>query len=243
MYNIQFYVLQKLVDMEVVASIFNTKARCPICAKKFNLTSKRRKCHICSKLYLGKVFCRRCSIKTQHPTLGFLRPKRYCKPCYEKLNTPASIDSEAAPEGHTEEIKEAAREVPSEWKPALESAGLTSEEIRNHPDEIFGTIVFMTEGLPMLPSRADFDQAFKESVVILTTDPRQEYRLTSKLGEGGAGAVYLVENINTSQKYALKKIKPKNPKQRNQIFNEIALMELSRHPNVLEYYSSYEFDG
>jgi len=95
----------------------------------------------------------------------------------------------------------------------------------------------------MLPSRADFDQAFKESVVILTTDPRQEYRLTSKLGEGGAGAVYLAENINTSQKYALKKIKPKNLKQRSQIFNEIALMELSRHPNVLEYHSSYEFDG
>lgn len=243
MYNIQFYVLQKLVDMEVVASIFDSKARCPICTKKFKLTSKRRKCHICSKFYLGKVFCRNCSVKTQHPALGFLRPKRYCNPCYEKLNTTASFHSEAAPGGHTEEIKEAPREVPSAWKPALESAGITSEEIRNHPDEIFGTITFMMEGLPMLPSRADFDQALKESVVVLTTDPRQEYREMRKLGEGGAGSVYLVESISTSQKYALKKIKPKNTKQRQQIFNEIALMELSKHPNVLEYYSSYEYDG
>lgn len=243
MYNIQFYALRKLVDMEVVASLFDHKARCPTCSKKFKLTSKRRKCHTCSNINLGKVFCRNCSIKTPHPTLGYLRPKRYCKICYEILNAPEATRSESNSVPSREEIKEEPREVPSTWKPVLESAGITPEEMNSHPEEIWGTISFMMEGLPMLPSRADYDQVLKQSVDIHNTDPRVEYRELKKIGEGGAGAVYLVENVSTEQRYALKKIKPKNTKQREQILNEIALMELSRHPNVLEYYSCYEYDG
>lgn len=239
MYNIQFYVLRKLVDMEVVASIFNHKAKCRSCSKKFKLTSKRRKCHTCSNIYIGKVFCRNCSVKTLNPTLGYLRPKRYCKKCYEILNT----SPESHPIGASEEIKEEPVEVLLAWKSVLESAGITQEDINSHPEQIWGTISLMMEGLPLLPSSAAFDQALKQSVIIHTTDPLEEYRELNKLGEGGAGAVYLVENITTSQRYALKRIKPKNTKQREQILNEIALMELSKHPNVLEYYSCYEFDG
>jgi hypothetical protein len=135
------------------------------------------------------------------------------------------------------------QEVPSEWKTALESAGITHEEMQNHPKEIWGAVTFMLEGLPVMPSRVEFNEALKETVQLRNSDPMTEYKLMGRLGEGGAGAVFLVQQEATGQKFALKKIKPRNEKQRSQILNEIALMELSRHPNILEYFTAYDFGG
>lgn len=159
------------------------------------------------------------------------------------LNKEAPPKSPAVQNSNPGPSKPDRHEVPSEWKSALESAGITQEEMQSHPKEIWGAVTFMLEGLPVMPSRVEYNEALKESVQLMSADPMAEYTLMGKLGEGGAGAVFLVQQDSTGLKFALKKIKPRNEKQRSQILNEIALMELSRHPNILEYYTAYDFGG
>jgi hypothetical protein len=67
--------------MEVFASVFNPNAKCHNCQSKFKL-NRRRKCCICSNRYPEFLFCKKCSIKENHHSLGFLAPKRYCLNCY-----------------------------------------------------------------------------------------------------------------------------------------------------------------
>lgn len=63
------------------------------------------------------------------------------------------------------------------------------------------------------------------------------------LGEGGSGCVFHVENRQNQQGFALKRIKPKNKNEREQILNEIALTIMSANPNVIAYYESYEYNN
>lgn len=67
--------------MKVFTSVFNPNAKCHKCQSKFQL-KRRRQCIICSTIYTEFLFCKKCSIKENSPTLGFLAPKRYCLDCY-----------------------------------------------------------------------------------------------------------------------------------------------------------------
>lgn len=83
--------------MEVFKSVFDRNAKCHKCQAKFKL-KRRRKCIICSKLYSEFLFCKNCSIKENHHSLGFLAPKRYCKDCYATAcnNSPKKEITKAA---------------------------------------------------------------------------------------------------------------------------------------------------
>ena len=72
--------------MEVFKSVFNPNAKCHNCQAKFKL-KRRRKCIICSNPYAEFLFCKKCSIKENHHSLGFLAPKRYCINCYSTACT------------------------------------------------------------------------------------------------------------------------------------------------------------
>lgn len=66
--------------------------------------------------------------------------------------------------------------------------------------------------------------------------------MVKKIGEGGSGCVFIVRKQGTNEEFALKKVVPKSKKEENDLLNEIALMQLSAHPNVLRYYESYQTD-
>jgi serine/threonine protein kinase len=53
--------------------------------------------------------------------------------------------------------------------------------------------------------------------------------------------VYIVTNKETGEKFALKQVVPKNEKEERNILNEISLMQLSQHSNIISYYESYRF--
>lgn len=86
--------------MKVLASVFNSNAKCHRCNEKFKL-HRRRQCIICSKSYTENLFCKKCSIKENSSTLGFLAPKRYCVDCYQ---SPVSSKSKGK-DSHIEEKK------------------------------------------------------------------------------------------------------------------------------------------
>ena len=73
--------------MKVIASVFNSNAKCHRCNEKFKL-HRRRQCIICSNLHLENLFCKTCSVKENSSTLGFLAPKRYCVDCHSNSSNP-----------------------------------------------------------------------------------------------------------------------------------------------------------
>ena len=85
-------------------------AKCKNCNDVLKIKT-RRKCILCSKIYIGFLFCRECSIKENHHALGFLAPKRYCLNCYINASSTMEItnnDSQYKDEGNPihDEIKE-----------------------------------------------------------------------------------------------------------------------------------------
>lgn len=69
------------------------------------------------------------------------------------------------------------------------------------------------------------------------------YNILSKIGEGGAGSVFLCEHKETGESYAIKRIVPKSDKHRDMILNEIVLTKLSSSQYIVQYYESYDYDG
>lgn len=78
---------------------------------------------------------------------------------------------------------------------------------------------------------------------IISEDPLNYYEILSKLGEGGAGSVFLCKNKETSENFAVKRIEIRNDEHRDMIVNEIILTKLSASPYIVNYYESYDFEG
>jgi serine/threonine protein kinase len=73
-------------------------------------------------------------------------------------------------------------------------------------------------------------------------NPFDTYDLVKKVGEGSAGSVFFVKRKDNAKIFALKSVRPVNKIQETTILNEIALMKLSRHENIIEVYESYSFN-
>lgn len=67
--------------------------------------------------------------------------------------------------------------------------------------------------------------------------------MQSKIGEGGAGSVFLCKRKDTGECYAIKRIAPKNERHMEMIINEIVLTKLSSSNYIVNYYESYQHDG
>jgi serine/threonine protein kinase len=71
------------------------------------------------------------------------------------------------------------------------------------------------------------------------------YKITSVLGEGGMGTVYLGEHANFERKVAIKAIHPhlaKNEEIRQRFKNEAATMARLQHPNIVSLYDYFADD-
>jgi len=72
------------------------------------------------------------------------------------------------------------------------------------------------------------------------TNERSKYEAIKTLGEGASCSVYLVKEKKTKQLYALKVMK-KTAKESKTLFqNEAKILQLLKHPNILEYVTSFE---
>jgi serine/threonine protein kinase len=61
------------------------------------------------------------------------------------------------------------------------------------------------------------------------------------VGKGGFASVYKVKSKENQNVVALKKIKVGNGEIRERVMNEIGLMQMSSHANVVQFYRCYEF--
>jgi len=130
-----------------------------------------------------------------------------------------------------------------DWEVIAIEAGIPSNEVEENKEDIRRVMSLVIDGVAPMPHRESFTIRSHERVELIKNNPEELYQIKGKLGEGGSGAVFYVENKETSESFALKKIKPKNLKEREQILNEIALTLMSANPNVINYYESYDYNG
>lgn len=81
------------------------------------------------------------------------------------------------------------------------------------------------------------------SQVSIMTNIQEDYVIIKEVDSGKFGTVYLCQDIDTHEEFAMKKILKKdlsNSKYLNQIFNEIAILRKLDHKNIIKLYKVYE---
>lgn len=115
----------------------------------------------------------------------------------------------------------------------LTYSGISKEVVLKHPEEVFNLLEFHIKG-PQ--TNKELKKELKSAAKIRKTNPRKYFTIMSKIGEGGVGQVYKVENKETRRKLAAKICKSSEKKA---ITQEIKLQALSKHPNIVEYIETF----
>lgn len=84
-------------------------------------------------------------------------------------------------------------------------------------------------------------QDLKNLVKIQKKDPREDFEFVEKIGKGGYSKVYKALHKQTRRISALKHIKLNKLEDRERVINEIGIMQLSRHSNIIQCLTCYEF--
>ena len=94
-----------------------------------------------------------------------------------------------------------------------------------------------------MPSQKSFEEIIEENSRLIEADPREKYRILNTLGQGAFGCVYKVKDMDTGEDYAIKRLSPTNEELKQEILQEIALLKICNHPNILKLYDGYRYEG
>jgi serine/threonine protein kinase len=92
-----------------------------------------------------------------------------------------------------------------------------------------------------LPTSREFSKQLKNQVKIIKKDPYKVYTLIEKIGKGATGNVYKAQNCQSGEIVALKQIELSRQFSKEKILNEIGMMMISSHPNILECFCAFEY--
>ena len=128
--------------------------------------------------------------------------------------------------------------LPEEWAAMLKVSGISQAECAAFPDKVLSVLNFHMIGLPAsLPTAEEMRAQVNAASLITAGDPEQKYQLLKRLGQGASGTVWLAEDRATREKVAIKVASVlSNPEA---LKNEIALLNLSRHPAIVEYRETF----
>mmetsp|Transcript_20083 Transcript_20083/g.40918 ORF Transcript_20083/g.40918 Transcript_20083/m.40918 type:complete len:538 (+) Transcript_20083:235-1848(+) len=135
--------------------------------------------------------------------------------------------------------------LPPGWEESLKQAGITKEEAAEHGETIIDILKFHFEqgAEPALPTTQQATLEAKMAVEFKNEDPAGRFRIAPKsIGQGGMGTIYLGTDKNTNKDVAIKKLSLSKTTDLPGLQNEIAMMKISAHPNVVEYMESYMHD-
>lgn len=120
----------------------------------------------------------------------------------------------------------------------IRNGGITKEEVRKNPIAIKEILLFSQNG----PSPKEFPmrKERKKPEFIQKKNPELIYHKLFKLDEGASGKVYLVEKIQTKEKFALKVIKITNQTPLDSIENEISILSACDHPNIVKFVECFQ---
>eukprot|EP00744_Colponema_vietnamica_P014309 GILI01020032.1.p1 GENE.GILI01020032.1~~GILI01020032.1.p1 ORF type:complete len:517 (+),score=109.31 GILI01020032.1:115-1665(+) len=135
------------------------------------------------------------------------------------------------------------RGLPPEWEQLLLNSGVSQAEINANPTAAFGCIEYHKFGPKPPPKLHEFQSELQTTANFLEADPIAQYDVIKKVGEGASGSVYICKDRATGQQFALKSVKVRKESELQDIRNEIALMKLSEHPNVVRCFETYAFSN
>mmetsp|Transcript_8799 Transcript_8799/g.17121 ORF Transcript_8799/g.17121 Transcript_8799/m.17121 type:complete len:299 (-) Transcript_8799:637-1533(-) len=93
-----------------------------------------------------------------------------------------------------------------------------------------------------MPSKSSYIQERSQIVNLVEQNPLDFYTISKELGKGASGSVMQATRTSDGKQVALKKVTMKNANDTENLLNEIALMQLSQHANVLQYFETYSFE-
>lgn len=98
-----------------------------------------------------------------------------------------------------------------------------------------------SHSLPDLPIVKLQRKEREKRLKLTKQDPLKLYTFIHKIGKGSTGYVYKVQETSTGKYRALKQIEPKKQFTKEKILNEIQIMSISSHQNIVECFAAYEF--
>jgi len=81
-----------------------------------------------------------------------------------------------------------------------------------------------------------------ETTIFYSMDPSKLYKKATFAGKGGFGRVFYAQSIKEKTKHAIKKMPHQTPKEKRMNFDEIAVLNFCRHPNIVQYFRTYIFN-
>ncbi|VDO50326.1 unnamed protein product [Schistosoma margrebowiei] len=79
----------------------------------------------------------------------------------------------------------------------------------------------------------------KLRMIVSIGDPNRKYQKLEKIGQGASGVVYSGIESTTGRRVAIKQMNLKKQPKKELIVNEIYVMKVKKHPNVVNYLDSY----
>ncbi|CAF0785211.1 unnamed protein product [Didymodactylos carnosus] len=79
----------------------------------------------------------------------------------------------------------------------------------------------------------------KLRTIVSLGNPHTKYQKTEKIGQGASGTVYIAIELSTGEEVAIKQMNLASQPKKELIINEIMVMKLNKHPNIVNYKDSY----
>ncbi|OMJ70843.1 hypothetical protein SteCoe_31086 [Stentor coeruleus] len=95
----------------------------------------------------------------------------------------------------------------------------------------------------ILPSEESFKQNYNKILDVNNYNPEDDYKIGRRIGVGSFSDVYEVQMKTTHEKFACKRMRPLNLRERQLFLNEFVLTKISNHPNIINYYKIYDYQG
>lgn len=215
-------------NQSFLSRLFKKSLKCENCLDSFP-SSQIESCTKCRNFYSGQKVCRTCSKTVKRKILFVTITNFVCLTC--SATKRRSLSQSVAPVELSESFY-------SDFGSSCHAVALK--------DINFHKFVEDDAKSADLPSMREvrciqYLQDLKTLVKIQKKDPREDFEFVEKIGKGGYSKVYKAVHKQTRRISALKHIKLNKQEDRERVINEIGIMQLSRHPNIIQCLTCYEF--
>ena len=135
--------------------------------------------------------------------------------------------------------------MPGIMKPFLPS--YSNDEIMQYPVTVLNCIIKLAyvPKVPLIPG-GEVKEVIQAACNLRTDNPARHYRVVEKIGEGGFANVYKVQRLSDGVMCALKWQQPKSKSDKDNIINEIGIMQHFNSKNdcgaVVQCLDAFDYD-